>query len=783
MKINRKHLALITILIISFTTGGVLTGVIIFRASYSDRESPYPDLTISSHHLDFKNLGFIVKNQGEENASSIEILVNIDSLSLNLYNNSLLPIELEIDEETEINLNLTDFYSYFSRGSTYSITISVDPKDLIREILETNNKLTLPYKYLPQAPSEQPPAYKLYSANTYAYNSTIDEFGYAIQLDGSQIVLEDSLNFSNGVLNGYHLINSTILNASTVIGPQIYVSLALNGEQNLTLRNIWNSHINVVLSDNSSVSLLNCSVNEIISMGDNEISLSNSTVYQFTTTGIEDGKVKLNCSNHSHIEDCWIQGPLEVNLEFSTFQSITTLFINPFNEEISYKITGKVYNCTIESLTSTGQSDWDIFGTDINQVNLTGNARAEFQNCSIYVLSTMLTARAVLRESNISSKLQYGIIISSGEVNITNGEIQGSYINSTHLINSTVSSSSLNNIVVNGTGQLRVSNFSINVFLYDAAKLLINDTAMKSTSEYGCYLQDTSEATMINSTIDFAFSVGDSKLYIDGNSTVNSAMINSSNVVKIQNSNIKYLSMISDFQNGQTAEIINCTIEELHLYPTQKVNVTNSTMISLYEGIKLESNNIEISPAGIFGPGTYTNNLEFNNSVVLNQSYRYIFINGDINVTIEDLDNEFVIEIANGSLTLFNSTLGSIQMRHGSEITLNNCSYPGLEGGFISSVALFFAMGQQAATCHDNSRLYITNGTTIHHTKYIVLQNYSEVIIEDSITGIISIYSEAQLIISESEIYQIQLSGHRIDAYSLELYHCTIDNLKTSSWE
>ncbi len=147
-----------------------------------------------------------------------------------------------------------------------------------------------------------------------------------------------------------------------------------------------------------------------------------------------------------------------------------------------------------------------------------------------------MVVHAKLNNSKILSELQYGIIVSSNSVNITNGIIQGTnYVNNTIFINANVSSMILKTVAVNNTGQLYISNSSLNLFLYDLASVIINDSSTNNPNEYGGYLEGSSRLIGINSSFDFLLCEENSSVDLSENCIIDYVSINSTNDVSINN--------------------------------------------------------------------------------------------------------------------------------------------------------------------------------------------------------------------------------------------------------
>ncbi|MFX1353585.1 MAG: NosD domain-containing protein, partial [Promethearchaeota archaeon] len=108
-----------------------------------------PDLVVDNYILTSGELWINITNIGNENASAVEIVVEIELLSLILFNNTLSPVDINISSIFGIYVNLSDYSHLFTVGETYNITIRIDPRDTILELNENNNSLILQYYYLP----------------------------------------------------------------------------------------------------------------------------------------------------------------------------------------------------------------------------------------------------------------------------------------------------------------------------------------------------------------------------------------------------------------------------------------------------------------------------------------------------------------------------------------------------------------------------------------------------------------------------------------------------------
>jgi hypothetical protein len=778
-----KNLIIGIVLAIVIAFSGVFVSWFFFFREDPPRELPkYPDLTISNYSLENDNLTVSIKNIGDSNTTTVIIIVQIDALALILYNNSQNPVDLNISEVFIFSLNLNNFDSYFNSGTSYSITIQVDPHDDIKEKLENNNELIVDYYYYEEEEEEEevPIPLNLLPPNTYSLNSSINSFGYAVQFNASQIIIEDSLIITNGTFNGYNVINSTILKNTTISNQIKWISIALYGDQNLTIRNIWDLRLNVVICDNSTLSLFNCSIQELIVAGSNNVFLSNSSIKVLSTATNITNLVSLRITNHSFMEYCFIYSPTYLEIEYS---SINMLFImissNPYSQEADYLASGIIKNCSINNFIAYGQTDLNIYGTEFYQVSILGKTRINLVECIITEEYVYQNSICILNNTKILSELQYGIIVSSGSVNITNGIIQGTnYVNNTILINANVSSMILKDVVVNNTGQLYISNSSLNLYLYDLANVIINDSSTNTTNSYVGYLEGSSRLIGINSSFNFLLCQENSSVDLSENCTVQSILVNSTNDVSIDKCILDEIGWHSEPQGGHKAEIINSTIETFHAPPSSKVDIINSSIEILYEGIRFQTGTNYFNSSGIFGAGIDSNYLNISGSLISNRSYKYIEIMGATKVILEDLHNIFSIAIESGNLTVNNCTIGSLQMRNNAIVYLENCSSPDIES---FSLMLLSMLSPQGITCYDNSQLYINN-SIISDGNIIMLFNAAQITITNSEIFCILLFQESRAVISYSEVWMIRVTASSLAGYSLNISHSSIEYLTTISW-
>jgi len=782
MKKTQKWIIGIVLSIIIAFSGGLILWFNFFRGQPPGELPKYPDLTISNYSLENDSLTVSITNIGDSNTTKVIIIVQIDSLALTLFNNSLNPVDLDISEVFIFFLNLNNFDSYFNSGTSYNIAIQVDPHDDIKEKLENNNELIVDYYYEEEEEEEEiPTPPNLFPPNTYSLNSSFNSFGYAVQFSANQIIIENSLIIGNGTFNGYNVVNSTILNNTTISNQIMWISIALYGDQNLTIRNIWDLRLNVLLCDTSSLSLFNCSIQEIAITSSNNIFLSNSSIKILSSAVNLTKLVSLRITNHSSIDHCIISSPTFLEIEFTSI-SIFYIMIssNPYSQQADYLVSGIIKNCSIQNLHTYGQTDLNIYGTEIYQINIMGKARLNLVECIITEEYAYQNAICILNNTKILSELHYGIIVSADSVNITNGIIQGTnYMNNTILINADVSSMTLKNVVVNNTGQLYVSNSSLDLFLYDLANVIINDSSITTPNEYGGYLEGSSRLIGINSSFDFLICQKNSSLDLSENCAIQNMIVNSTNDVSIVNCTLNQIGWHSEPQGERKAEFINSTAELFQAPPSSKVDIINSSIENLYEGIRFQTGINYFNSSGVFGAGLILNYLNISGSLISNRTYKYIEIMGDAKVIIEDMHNFFSIIIESGNLTVNNCTIESLQMRNNAIVYLKNCSNSNV-GSFGS--AFLSQLGPQFITCFDNSQLYINN-SIFSDGCMIMFYNAAQTTITNSVIFGFYLLHESRAIISYSEVLMIRVTASSLAGYALNILHSSTEYLITNSWK
>ena len=767
MKKTQKWIFGSLLAIVIVVSGGLATWFFFFQQP-PEEELGYPDVVISDYSLDGDNLTITITNIGNAYVQGIGIIVAVSLPTVILYYGQT---TLDVDEDFIFTINLTDFKEHFISGTTYLIEVQLDCDE---DINQDNNYQAIHYYYEGEVSQWLP------SPNTYSFNSTVEYLDYAVKFNATQIVLENSINISNGSINGYDLYNSTILENTTITDSSYVINIALHEEQNLTLRNIWDSHLNIILNDDSQISLINSIIQNVQVAGSNNLFLSNSSIYFLTTTLNFTISSSLIITNNSHIEMSIISRPMILDFNNSSLKNFNLIVgSNPYFPKEEVLISGNIRNCSIYNILSFGQVDLNIFMSDIFQVNMIGTTKLNFVECTIKEEYVQMNARSILNNTKITGELCYGIIVYSDEVNITNGVIEGmSYVNNTVFINANVSKRSLDHIVVNGTASIYISNYSCNLFLFDQANVIVNESSIISPNDYGVILLGSSKLTGINASFDIIMTQEDSSVELYDECQVDELFANSSKDVIISNCILENFGWYSTTQGSYVSRIVNSTIETFIVPQSSRLDVINCSIDIIYEGIKFESGKGYFNSSGFFG-GVSSNNLNISNSIIYNRTIKYVDIEGDALVMINDIHDFLNIVVENGNLIVNNCTMDSLQLRNDALASVINCSTKefGIYGSLLMSI-----LGPQAFVCTGNSQIYL-NDTYIREGYILMLLGNSNATIEYSHIFGLYVYQQSSAIIHHSDFWIISIASFSLESYALSLFHCSVESLSTIGWK
>jgi len=246
----------------------------------------------------------------------------------------------------------------------------------------------------------------------------------------------------------------------------------------------------------------------------------------------------------------------------------------------------------------------------------------------------------------------------------------------------------------------------------------------------------------------------------------------------INNCKLENFGWYSTTQGSRIAKIINSTIETFTVPQSSKLDVINCSIDVIYEGIKFQSGNGYLNSSGFFG-GMISNNLNISNSIIYNRTLKYIDIEGNALVIIDDIHNFLNIIVETGNLIMNNSTMDSLQLRNDAVASINNCSTK--DFGTYGSILLNM-LGPQAFVCTGSSQIFL-NHTIIRDGYLLMLLGNSNASIEYSQIFGVYIYQHSRAIFHHSSFWIISIASSLLENYALSLLHCSVEALSTIGWK
>ncbi|MBN1801817.1 MAG: hypothetical protein JW891_09945 [Candidatus Lokiarchaeota archaeon] len=104
---------------------------------------PKPDLSVTDYRVKGNVIELEIANNGIWNATSVFIIIEIESLALELYNNSESLLYFDVNERREVQVDLSDFDSYLITKQAYQVSVQVDPENVINETNDDNNQIVI----------------------------------------------------------------------------------------------------------------------------------------------------------------------------------------------------------------------------------------------------------------------------------------------------------------------------------------------------------------------------------------------------------------------------------------------------------------------------------------------------------------------------------------------------------------------------------------------------------------------------------------------------------------
>ncbi|NHI93373.1 MAG: hypothetical protein EAX96_12880 [Candidatus Lokiarchaeota archaeon] len=602
------------------------------------------------------------------------------------------------------------------------------------------------------------------SSNSYIENSNFNNITYSVAFTSGDLVIHNSLKPSAGSLNGYNVINSTVINNSTSIETKLgYV--CLYGNVKLTLNNISNKDLTIVCLGNSILNIQNSNIKSIYIFEHSRANINNSSVSYVldrfqalnqTMKSYSSQNVYLSIKNNSIVNEIELVqgGNLEIDnstivkLLLGSSSPTTYTYISMFGKR---EISGIVLNSVISDAKIGGISSLNCIQSNISSI------------------STFDLGRLILNQSKID--LLSKSIIVYGDISIDNGTISGSnFINTTEIINSTVTSCQLGAVTVNNSANVEINNTLCQLTLYNQANVTFSNVTL-STGFLLHELYDSSFLTVKKTAANALNyltinSFNQSSVNVLLNSSGINLLVASSGDTYAFNSSINTLQPLGRLVDLSINNItlINCSISNAICLGSSTIHIENCSISNLNEGIYCTSGKLTWNLSGITGSGIYFNKTTLINNIILNRTIYSVETNGSTELNIEDLENEFeLIAIDYARVTLENSTFNKIKASNYAKITIINSTNIGID-------PLILAMEHAEIIIKDNS--IVLNLKVLGSAR--ILTDFSNL-------KFVDLFDEASLVLNNVISSIVQVSSKTTSDYAFKAYKSKITKLNAIS--
>lgn len=607
--------------------------------------------------------------------------------------------------------------------------------------------------FLPPTLQERSPA------NTYINNSIINNLGYSVIFKNNNILLENILQISNGIINGYPVTNSTELQNCTINNYLSLRSIDLQENQKLTLRNIWSSNLMIMLVDNSTLKIYNCSLGAINLRDSSTVEIHNSTLYSISG---HDGSISID--NSSKVFFIQIISHTSFEIRESNVNYIYLINYPNYFMETQQQLYGYIANSSIESIYSEVFGFLSIYGSTIS--NLTVRDQSQ----------------VFLNETTILRQLHFGIKVTSGNLEYINGVIVGSnFFNNTSMKNSHITKTIFDSISLSSTASIQIVNYSGYLYLHNSALAKISNSSSNPTisndqfyqieldgisieSNTVCFfILDSSQLILEDSNITFIYAMGNSSVIVRANSIIGELILDTSNLAYIESSIIEDLYILSEpVDLSSITSIFNSHISYLHINPISITYIEGCLVDSLYEGFYMDSGKLTWDYLGFSGTGLHKNKTIIINSVINIRSIRYIRLINSASLLITNIFNDIKIIISeSASVRIEGSRISYIEAKDSSHVFVKNCEF--------FSPAHFGEQFYGTINLYDKASLFLEDDMGLSIMQCIMYDSSVASITDSYLWGII-IDNHSIATIKNSNIIYILVTGYSQKDYSLKLY-------------
>ncbi len=595
----------------------------------------------------------------------------------------------------------------------------------------------------------------------YGLNSSIGYNYHAIRIDLGDIIVENTLNLTPGKLNGTPVINSTILENSNVIYESFLDNINLFGNAKLTMRNIFETGLNIYLFNNSELILENCTLNSITACDTSKVWIKNTTInyiYDYINWSFpiifdpSPDSSTIYVLQKSTISQVHLSGGSNFVVENSTIDWMTM-------QSLANIISG----ISRISLQAT------ITNSTLNYLRLYRDSKATVFSSQLITAYVYDIAKLSLVASTITN-LYYGIICNSGFTSIVDGVPSGGYINNTQLIGTSPSGSfELISVAVTGSASAYIEGWltttSFDLYLYDSSLAQLNYTF---DANLICSYNN-SQLDIENSIITTIMAYLNSSVTIQKNCSIGYMTIWGTGAISIDNSTINDIYTAQSLTSSPVGNILitNSTISWASISGEFIATFINCIINSLVEGIVVYDGTVIIDSTGISGSGSYTNYTQIISSTVFSRSLMLIEVNNTANVIINEGWYGNIYLMHDASATLTNANIAGIALFNNSNAFIHNSTINGTLFGLMSLGSSYFSIDQNSTLsmmfCTASSNGTMTNSTVL--SRLILANSATLTILKSTILGVAKI-----------------MGSNSID-YSLKMYNSSIDVLEGIIWD
>jgi len=645
----------------------------------------------------------------------------------------------------------------------------------------------------PRAPATQEEEEK-FLQNTYVEKSNVSNLYFAIKFKDENITLKNIFNYTNNMLNGYPVINSTIIKNSTVNTTKIG-TIVLQGSTKLTLQNLNLSYLDIYLYGNSTLIAKNVSLNNINFADNVKIELDNCTIYElrsFSSATIESSSNDYNVyilTKNTHIQFFSVFSPGTYIFNLSSIGLINS-GIN--SQQMNLYIVYTRYSKIINTFNFNSLINISCYNCSLSQLNIYDNTILYCKNCLLFATHTIaafnkFNIKTIFDNCNFSNNvLYYGIQADTDNLIINQTGIYGNYENNTIIQNPKnlsgyvpiiilIRNNTILNISQSDTFYLiyAIDNATIyskdyhntnafglwHIFLFDESKLNFNNVSilnvLMSYSNFISINQYDNSIVEINNTVGIFVYINQQgqKMHIN-NSNISRLYINPQNPTLSCNRYLK-----------------NTSLDFVSIFGSNDITFDNCSINQLIHGLYLYDGELIYNTSGFYGTTHYFNRTTLINTKII----QHELINFEINsssakLNILNIYLNLTVFIEKGKLYIFNSTIAVIFASNYSYIELLSCKI-----GYDQYSLLFSGLISLTNNCSSQIINCSLNQIGLSFNSSANIMNNSHI-------NAVSIIYQSMASIIESTVQWVDIISSIPKYYACVISHSNINTVRTSGW-